>query len=249
MARDMNQPAGDADRLDDGSPDPHGMGPRGMDPHGMEVWDELVVGTRDDATLNWTFVLFLCLACLIAAIGVVTDSPVTIVGAMVIGPEFGPLAGLAVALMHRGTGMARPALAALLVGFPVAMTVTAAAVLAGEAVGWIRLRSTRQLSEVDFVFQVGPLSFVVAVLAGGAGMLALVSRKSMALIGVFISVTTVPAAGFAVIAATKGWWGVAAQSAAQLAVNLSGIVCGGMLVLLVWSYNATRHRRHRQASP
>ena len=231
----MNQPSGDADRPDNGG--------RATV---AEMWDDLVVRTRDDATLNLTFVLFLCLACLIAAIGVVTDSPVTIVGAMVIGPEFGPLAALAVALVHRRTGMARPAAAALLVGFPVAMVVTAAAVLAGEAVGWIRLRSTRQLSEVDFIFQVGPLSFVVAMLAGGAGMLALVSRKSTALVGVFISVTTVPAAGFAVIAATKGWWNVAAGSAAQLAVNLSGIVCGGVLVLLVWSHHVTRVRK---ASP
>lgn len=45
--------------------------------------------------------MFLCLACLIAAVGVVTDSPVTAVGAMVVGPEFGPLAALAVVLVRR----------------------------------------------------------------------------------------------------------------------------------------------------
>jgi len=87
--------------------------------------------------------LFLCLACLIAAIGVVTDSPVTVVGAMVVGPEFGPLAALAVALVRRRLDLARRASIALLVGFPLAMVVTAAGVLAGEAVGWINLQSTR----------------------------------------------------------------------------------------------------------
>ena len=50
---------------------------------------------------------FLCLACLIAAVGVVTDSPVTVVGAMVVGPEFGPLAALAVALVRRRMSLAR----------------------------------------------------------------------------------------------------------------------------------------------
>ena len=72
------------------------------------------------------------------------------------------------------------------------MLVTAAGVLAGEAVGWIEVTSTSQLDEVDFIFQVGPLSFVVALLAGAAGMLSLVSAKSAALVGVFISVTTFP---------------------------------------------------------
>ena len=203
------------------------------DPADAVVWDELAARTREESTLNATYLMFLCLACLIAAVGVVTDSPVTVVGAMVVGPEFGPLAALAVALVRRRMYLARRAGAALLVGFPVAMVVTAVGVLAGEAVGWISVESTRELSQVDFIFQVGPLSFVVALLAGAAGMLSLVSAKSAALVGVFISVTTVPAAGFAVVAATVGDWEIAAQSAAQLAVNLFGIVLAGVLVLWV----------------
>jgi uncharacterized hydrophobic protein (TIGR00271 family) len=201
------------------------------DPADAVVWDELAARTREESTLNGTFLAFLCLACLIAAVGVVTDSPVTVVGAMVVGPEFGPLAALGVALVRRRMYLARRAALALVVGFPVAMLITAAGVLAGEAVGWIEVTSTSQLDEVDFIFQVGPLSFVVALLAGAAGMLSLVSAKSAALVGVFISVTTVPAAGFAVVAATVGDWAVAAESAAQLALNLVGIVLAGVLVL------------------
>ncbi len=164
---------------------------------------------REESTLNATYLTFLTLACLIAAVGVVTDSPVTVVGAMVVGPEFGPLGALAVAIVRRRGHLARRAALALVVGFPLAMLVTAIAVLAGEAVGWIKLGNTRQLEQVDFIFQVGPLSFVVALFAGAAGMLSLVSAKSAALVGVFISVTTVPAAGFAVVAATVGDWQVA----------------------------------------
>jgi uncharacterized hydrophobic protein (TIGR00271 family) len=201
------------------------------DPADAVVWDELAARTREESTLNVTFLMFLCLACLIAAVGVVTDSPVTVVGAMVVGPEFGPLAALAVALVRRRMYLARRAAIALLVGFPVAMLVTAVGVLAGEAVGWVQVTNLEQLSDVDFIFQVGPLSFVVALFAGAAGMLSLVSAKSAALVGVFISVTTVPAAGFAVVAATIGDWDVAAKSAAQLLVNLTGIVLAGVLVL------------------
>jgi uncharacterized hydrophobic protein (TIGR00271 family) len=213
------------------------------DPADAVVWDELAGRTREESTLNVTFVMFLCLACLIAAVGVVTDSPVTVVGAMVVGPEFGPLAALAVSLVRRKTYLARRAALALLIGFPVAMLVTAVGVIAGEALGWIEVTSTRELTDVDFIFQVGPLSFVVALLAGAAGMLSLVSAKSAALVGVFISVTTVPAAGFAVVAATVGDWDVAAKSAAQLVINLTGIVLAGILVLGVRRV-ADRRRWH-----
>jgi uncharacterized hydrophobic protein (TIGR00271 family) len=211
------------------------------DPADAVVWDELAARTREESTLNVTYLMFLCLACLIAAVGVVTDSPVTVVGAMVVGPEFGPLAALAVALVRRRMYLARRAAAALLVGFPVAMVVTALGVFAAEAVGWVDLNTTRELNEVDFIFQVGPLSFVVALFAGAAGMLSLVSAKSAALVGVFISVTTVPAAGFAVVAATLGDWDFAVKSAAQLSVNLTGIVLAGVLVLWVRRLADRRH--------
>jgi uncharacterized hydrophobic protein (TIGR00271 family) len=213
------------------------------DPADAVVWDELAARTREESTLNVTYLTFLCLACLIAAVGVVNDSPVTVVGAMVVGPEFGPLAALAVALVRRRLYLARRAAIALLVGFPLAMFVTAVGVLAGEAIGWIEMTNIRQLSDVDFIFQVGPLSFVVALFAGAAGMLSLVSAKSAALVGVFISVTTVPAAGFAVVAATVGDWDVAAKSAAQLLVNLTGIALAGVLVLWVRRV-ADRRRWH-----
>jgi len=197
------------------------------------VWDELIARTREDATLTVTFLMFLTLACLIAAIGAVNDSTVTVVGAMVLGPEFGPLAALSVALVQRRLDLARRAAIALLVGFPVAMGITALAALGCAAAGWLSVDSVLNVHEVDFIFRVGPLSFVVALLAGAAGMLSLVSAKSAALVGVFISVTTVPAAGFAVVAAIVGNWRVAAESTAQLAVNLLGIVVAGVLVLVL----------------
>ncbi|WKG06116.1 DUF389 domain-containing protein [Mycolicibacterium sp. HK-90] len=202
------------------------------------IWDELISRTREESSLNVTFLMFLCIACLLAAVGVVTDSAITVVGAMVVGPEFGPLAALAVALVQRRMSLARRAGAALVIGFPVAMIVTALATLGFEALGWVQLATINELTAVDFIFQVGPFSLVVALLAGAAGMLSLVSSKSAALVGVFISVTTVPAAGFAVVAATVGDWGVAASSVLQLVVNLVGITVAGVLVLTL--YRRTR---------
>ncbi|MBY6435135.1 DUF389 domain-containing protein [Rhodococcus kroppenstedtii] len=209
------------------------------EPDDAIVWDELIARTREESSLNATFLAFLTIACLLSAVGVILDSPVTIVGAMVVGPEFGPLAALAVGLVRRRGSMIRRSLLALTVGFPLAMVVTALGALAAEAVGWVRPDSIDDLQQVDFIYQVGPFSLVVALLAGAAGMLALVSSKSAALVGVFISVTTVPAAGFAVVAATVGSWRIALLSAGQLGSNLVGIVVAASIVLLL-------HRRSRR---
>ena len=72
------------------------------------IWDELTERTGEDSTLTGAFLAFMILATVLAAIGVVTDSAVTVVGAMVIGPEFGPLSAIAVGLVRRRTGR-RPA--------------------------------------------------------------------------------------------------------------------------------------------
>ena len=213
------------------------------DPDDAVIWEELIARTGEESRLNGTFIAFLSLALLIAAVGVTTNSPVTVVGAMVVGPEFGPLAALAVALVRRRWDLARRSVLALLVGFPVAMGITLLGAFAAEAVGLITTSSLDNLSQVDFVFQVGPFSLIVALLAGAAGMLSMTSAKSAALVGVFISVTTVPAAGFAVVAATLGRWRIAAESTGQLLINLAGITIAAVVVLTLrrrsWSRSDT----------
>ena len=79
-------------------------------------------------------------------------------------------------------------------------------------------------------------------LAGVAGMLALTSAKSASLVGVFISVTTVPAAAFASVAIVEHRLDEALSSALQLLVDLVGIVIAAALGLLTAQH--TRRRRH-----
>ncbi|MGH3877177.1 MAG: DUF389 domain-containing protein [Actinophytocola sp.] len=203
------------------------------DPADAVVWDELLGRSGEESRLNATFVSLLSIACLLAAVGVITNSPVTIVGAMVVGPEFGPLAAIAVGLVRRRWDLVRRASLALAVGFPVAMVVTALGTVAGSGVGLFDAGALRGEHQVDFVYQVGPWSLIVALLAGAAGMLSMTSAKSAVLVGVFISVTTVPAAGYASVAAILGDWARFGESVGQLAVNLVGIVVAAVLVLVL----------------
>jgi uncharacterized hydrophobic protein (TIGR00271 family) len=213
------------------------------------VWDELLARTGQGARLSVTFVIMLTIACLLGAIGVVTNSPVTVVGAMVLGPEFGPLAALAVAAVRRDGPLARSAALALGAGFAIALALTALAAAGADAADLVPEDALTNLSGVEFVYQVGPLSLVVALLAGVAGMVALVAGESSGvLVGVFISVTTVPAAGFAAVAVVLGEWSRAAGSLAQLVVNVVGIVVAGVIVLLVVRA-ARRGRRSLEVLP
>lgn len=198
------------------------------------IWEEVVRRTDDDSTLSRTFVMFLALATILAGIAVINDSPVLVIGAMVVGPEFGPLAALAVGLVHKRFGLLRKALVTLAVGFGVAMVVTTVLALLGSAFGWIdasALQGERPLT--GFIWHPDKWSFIVAFVAGIAGVLSLTSAKSGALTGVFISVTTVPAAGNFAVALALGDGSELAGSAAQLGVNLFAIVVAGVLTLLV----------------
>jgi uncharacterized hydrophobic protein (TIGR00271 family) len=209
------------------------------------VWDELITLTGDESRLSVTFQAFLTIACLLAAIGAITNSPVTVVGAMVLGPEFGPLAALAVGMVAKRGDLVRRGALALAAGFPLAMVVTALGALLLDATGLLTTQTLDQLNQVDFIYKVGPFSFIVAMLAGVAGMLALTTAKSASLVGVFISVTTVPAAAFASVALVVGRYDEALSSAIQLIVNLVGIVLAASLCLLV----TQRGHRRRHGRP
>jgi uncharacterized hydrophobic protein (TIGR00271 family) len=85
----------------------------------------------------------------------------------------------------------------------------------------------------SFIWKPDALSWIVGFLAGIAGMLSLTSAKSGALVGVLISVTTIPAAANAAVALAYWVPGEAVGSAIQLVINLSAIVVAGTFTLIV----------------
>jgi uncharacterized hydrophobic protein (TIGR00271 family) len=216
------------------------------------VWDEVAARTGEDSELTGVFLALLIIATLLAAIGVVTDSLITVVGAMVVGPEFGPLAALAVGLVDRRWTLVRRAALALLVGFPVAMAVTAGATALALATGLADVQALDSLNRAtDFIFHPGAFSLIVALLAGAVGMLSLTSGKSAALVGVFISVTTVPAAGYVAVALVSGEPQRAWGSLVQLVINLAGIAVAAAVVLVIRRMVARRlphWRRHPETA-
>ncbi|MDO0926202.1 DUF389 domain-containing protein [Streptomyces sp. TG1A-8] len=209
------------------------------------LWEHLTDATHEESTLSVTYLAFITLATMIAACGVVLDNAILVVGAMAVGPEFGPLAGFCTSLVQRRPRLALRSLVTLLVGFAVAMAVTVGFSLFMDGLGLFHRSGLEgRRPNTAFVYAPDAFSFVVAVLAGAAGTLSLTSAKSGALVGVAISVTTVPAAANAAVALAYGDTGQTLGSTNQLLLNLLGIVLAGTLTLLAqkWFWSGRRRR-------
>jgi uncharacterized hydrophobic protein (TIGR00271 family) len=208
------------------------------------VWEEVEARTSESTELSSNFLLFMSLACLIASVGILLDSPILIVGAMIVGPEFGPIAGLCVAVVERRREVARRSFVALAIGFPVGIT---AAFLFAHAIRGVDLTpegfTVAAHPLTDFISHPDAFSFIVATFAGAAGVLSLTSAKSGALIGVLVSVTTIPAAANIGVAAAYGDWSEWRGAMLQLSVNLSAILIAGVVTLWVQRLLYTRRRR------
>jgi uncharacterized hydrophobic protein (TIGR00271 family) len=214
-------------------------------PSDAVVWEEVEQRTSENTELSIGFVLFMILAMQIGAVGILLDQPILIVGAMVVGPEFGPLAGLSVALVARRADFARRSLAALAVGFLAGVFFAWLATLFYKGIGVVPDDfSTAAHDLTGFIANPDFFSFAVAFAAGIVGMLSLTNAKSGALIGVLISVTTIPAASNIGVAAAYGDWVDAGGAAGQLAINLATIVLAGVLTLFIQrrAYVARRKR-------
>jgi uncharacterized hydrophobic protein (TIGR00271 family) len=198
------------------------------------VWEQVVRTTDADSALSVSYLAFLTIAVLLAAIAIINDSAILTIGAMVLGPEFVPLAALAVAIVQGRPAGARRALLTLVLGFVVAIGLTAGVTLLGRTLGWFGpalLGADRP--QTAFITHPDKWSLVVAVLAGIAGVLSLTSAKSGALVGVFISVTTVPAAADMAISLALGGGQEFVRAATQLGVNLTGILVAATATLAI----------------
>jgi uncharacterized hydrophobic protein (TIGR00271 family) len=221
------------------------------------VWDAVLDSAYGEVRGSWSFYAFLTLATAIAAVAVITDSSILVVGAMVVGPEFGVVAALAVGLAARRVGLVGNAAMLLLKGFSFAIAATVILALIGRSVGLIELGDvTGPRPLTGFIWRPDAWSAVVAVLAGCAGVLSQTAGRSNALVGVFISVTTVPAAGDIALSLALAAPGHLAGAATQLGINLLGMTIAGVATLLtqrgLWRLRANRSRtsrrsdRHRQ---
>ncbi len=203
-------------------------------PDDAVIWDAVLDQADAQVAGSWSYYAFLAIAVILASVAVVTDSSILVVGAMVVGPEFGVVAALALGLALRRTALSRRALGLLVKGFLLAIGIALAAALAARAVGWVHPSSVSAPRPLTgFIWRPDRWSAVVAVIAGCAGVLSQTAGRANALVGVFISVTTVPAAGDLALSLAVWDSRQVLGSLTQLVLNLAGMTAAGVATLLV----------------
>ena len=192
------------------------------------VWEmvQAIIGAGADYAPS--FYLLLIIAALIGAVGILTNSQILIVAAMVVGPEYTAIIAVALGLSQRDRGSVRDGLLALASGFAAAIV---AAMLFGLAVRFSGLTPDRFLAGqrpvADLINSPDVFSVIVAVLAGLVGVVSLTESRINALIGVFISVTTIPAAASIGLSVAYTGWKEAGGSALQLLLNVVLLIAVG----------------------
>ncbi|WP_353649754.1 DUF389 domain-containing protein [Nakamurella sp. A5-74] len=210
------------------------------------VWDEVLDRTTGQVRPSWSYFLFLTIAVTLASVAVVTDSSVLVIGAMVVGPEFITVTAMSLGIVLRRSELALRGLRLLVLGFVVAIAVAVLLALLAKAAGWITLEQVaadRPLTA--FIWRPDHWSVVVAALAGMIGVLSQTANRGPALVGVFISVTTVPAAGDLAVSIAVGATAQISGAALQLGLNLVGMTASGIVTLLVARALWTLGRRRR----
>jgi uncharacterized hydrophobic protein (TIGR00271 family) len=192
------------------------------------VWEMVEAGIHQGETYAPSFYVLLAIAGLIGAVGILTNSEILIVGAMVVGPEYDAIMGVALGITKRVRAEVRDGLLALGGGFLAAVVLTLLYGLAVRASGKTPkayLHGVRPVA--DLINTPNIFSVVVAVLAGLVGVVSLTEARANALIGVFISVTTIPAAASVGISIAYSSWSEARGSFFQLLLNVFLLIVVG----------------------
>jgi uncharacterized hydrophobic protein (TIGR00271 family) len=212
------------------------------------VWEIVESKIRAGGVYPPSFFILLVIAGLIGAVGILTNSQILVVAAMVVGPEYGAIMATALGINKKDRRAVGNGLSALVAGF--AMAVLATLIFGLVIKG---LDRTPKLYELgvrpvsSLINSPNLFSVVVAVLAGIVGVVSLTEARANALIGVFISVTTIPAAADMGLSAAYGSWSEARGSTFQLLLNvvlLIAVGAGGLrLQRSIWHRAPAKTRR------
>jgi uncharacterized hydrophobic protein (TIGR00271 family) len=203
------------------------------------VWDLVDAKVAADAVYAPSWYTLLALAGVIGAVGILTNSTILIVGAMVVGPEYSAIIAVAMGLERHDRSAIGRGLRALTAGFLLAILVTFVFSLIIRATGDVPQAFRDGIRPVsELISNPDLFSVIIAVAAGIIGVVSLTEARTGALIGVFISVTTIPAAASIGLSVAFQHWNDARGSVFQLLLNVVVLIVVGAIALriqrLVW---------------
>ncbi len=196
------------------------------------AWVEVMGQARANSRPLARYLALINVAAVIAALGVITNSSILIVGAMAVSPDLLPICATAVGLVGGRYALARRAFTTLVLGLGL---VVVTAMVLSALLKWTGLlpdgfkveeSSLATLAHTDYS------TVLIALAAGIAAMLSFETRASTA-VGVAISVTTIPASAYLGVALGGGGIEHAMGAAVVLAINVSLLIVSATLTLAV----------------
>jgi uncharacterized hydrophobic protein (TIGR00271 family) len=203
------------------------------------AWVEVMGQARTHARPLGQYLALMAVAAVLAALGVITDNPILIVGAMAVSPDLLPICAACVAFVAGRWPLARRAMMTLLLGILLTWAVSALLAWGLQAVDI--LSSSFQVHEEGLhgLESVDYSTILVALAAGVAAMLSFETRAAAA-VGVAISVTTIPASALFGVSLGLGEVSVSWGAALVLGVNVTLLLLSGSLTLALQRRLAAR---------
>ena len=187
--------------------------------------EELYSDIEKTVKQSWVFVAMMLFSSVVAAIGILRNSVVFIIGAMVIAPLLGPNVALSFATTLGDVGLSRRAIKAIGIGI-------LTAVLSSLLVGLL-IEVDPEIPELLTRTEVSMGDVVLALVAGSAAALSFTSEIFGALIGVMVAVALLPPLVTMGLLYGSGQWPLAFGSFLLFLINLICVNLAGVLTFWI----------------
>ena len=210
------------------------------------AWIEVMGEARTHSRPLGRYLALMAVAGVLGAIGVITDNPILVVGAMAVSPDLLPICAACVGVVARRIRLARRAFVTLLLGILLTWAVAAAVAWGLQLTGILTSDFEVHDSALKGLAHIDYSTVLVALAAGVAAMLSFETRAAAA-VGVAISVTTIPASALFGVSLGLGEVGVSWGAAGVLGVNVSLLLLSGTTTLTVQRWLTNRRERRLTA--
>jgi len=174
---------------------------------------------------SWIYIVLVIFSAIVAAIGILRNNVVFIIGAMVIAPLLGPNLALSFATTLGDINLVRKAVKVIAVGIVTAF-------MPAFVIGMI-LNVDTHIPELTLRTDVNFGDVILALIAGSAAAISFTSELFSALIGVMVAVALLPPLVTLGMLAGAGQWELALGSLLLFLVNLICVNLAGVVMFLI----------------
>jgi uncharacterized hydrophobic protein (TIGR00341 family) len=200
--------------------------------------EELYEDIKQVVDFSWVYLLLIALSCIVAANGLIRNSPAMVIGAMVIAPILGPNVGLALATTLGDRVLMKRSLKSIMYGFSLGMILS---ILMGSV-----LEINPDVYEINSRTTVSFADIALGLAAGVAGCLSFTRGISAAVIGVMVAVALLPPMVATGLLIGNGMYDLAIGAGLLTVTYIICVNLAGVLTFLLQGIKPQSFRKKRE---